>query len=71
LDRGRKRRRDMGPAIWDKARALEFPDMKCEYCGRPLSVGDEYYILNGNLSRFGHADCVWKAVDEEAKKQGV
>ncbi len=61
----------MGPAIWDKTIATEFPDKRCEYCQRPLSVGDKYYILDGDPSVFGHADCVWKAVDEEAKRQGV
>ena len=61
----------MGPAIWDKAKASEFPDKRCEYCRRPLSVGDRYYILDGNPSRFGHADCVWETIDEEARKQGM
>jgi hypothetical protein len=72
--RGKKkhqRKKNIGWVIWNQAMATEFCNKKCQFCEHPLLIGDKYYVLDDNPLKFGHAKCVWKSIDEEAKKQGV
>ena len=61
----------MGWAIWNKEMSEEFQNAGCEYCENPMALGDKYYILDDTPLRVGHAECVWKAVDEAVKKKGL
>ncbi len=59
----------MGWYVWNKDMESTSPETKCQYCGKPITIGQPYYLFGHGTGKdpfnYAHAACHWKATDKE------